>query len=226
MGWATVSDEWTEVGVSYVTGSQRWNQCYSPDGYPLKLVWPLEKCTKDSLRLSILQKYILLHTLLCETFAFLGVWVCFPLCPCSLLEFLTSATGTALVLGLCLPLGIFLVSFDCPLGLCGSVSLTRLVGPALLATWEMPRVQTPIVYHSHALLVPLFIYYCSIRSWTLCLKNGCEPIFSVFPTVLAHIQPPVLSTFWVCDKVQATQIESPLGWLGVLFQFSCLIYWK
>lgn len=38
---------------------------------------------------------------------FLWVWVCFPLCPCSLLEFLTSVSRTALVLGLCLYLGIF-----------------------------------------------------------------------------------------------------------------------
>lgn len=184
-------------------------------------MWPLGKCTKDSLRLSILQKYILLHMLLCEIFAFFRCESVFFSVPCSLLEFLTSAFGTALVLGLCLHLGIFSCFLWLPPG-----SVWFCVFDQVGWSCSAPGGQTPTVYHSPALLVPLLIYYCSTRSWTLCLRNGCEPIFPVFPVVLAHIHPPELSTFWVCDKVQATQIESPLGWLGILFQFSCLIYQK
>lgn len=173
------------------------------------------------MRLSILQNYILLPMLLCDTFAFCRLCVCFPLCHlcthwvpgmCHWNCFGVSPVSASWYLFL-----FFLTAPWVCVVLCPGLGWLVLLCSRQPASSCLPQSfylgSSPHLLLLHSLLNAMF-------------KNGRAPIFSVFPAVLAHIHPQELSTFWVCNKVQATQIESPLGWRGILFQFSCIIYQK
>lgn len=143
---------------------------------------------------------------ICFLSVYVSVFLSFT---CALLEFLTRASGTALVLGLCLHLGTFSCSLWLPLG---SVWLCVLdqVGWFCSAL----RGQTPTVDHSPVVLVPLLIYNHSTCSWILCLKRDVNPFFlqywHIYTTKYSAHSESVI-------RCKLNRPESPLGWLGILF---------